>query len=379
LLDRRADVLVIGAGPGGSAAAATCAAAGARVVLADRRRFPRDKVCGDGLLPDALVELRALGAIDEARATGHAVDGIRFRAPGGREGLVPCEGLVVARERLDASVRERAIGLGAEPLDAATLAGFSGVPGRWSAARFTTESGAVEVAADHFILATGAVPQPRKLAGLGPLGRCGAAVRGYARLDAWPDDALYVRFDRRFPRGYYWAFPLGVGRWNVGCGVFGGGAVALAPAAETFAEELGARWETRAKGAPLAASFPRLVVGSGNVLAVGDAAGLTRPFSGEGIGPALVSGRLAAQCLLEAAPNAARRYGRLLRARYATEYRAWRLGERLLGFPRVVDALVSRVETSRAARERIKAVLASRAPTGAILSPFGIVRILLGR
>jgi len=379
LADLVADVVVIGAGPAGSAAAATCAAAGARVVLADRKRFPRDKVCGDGLLPDAMTALAALGLEERLRAEGAPVTGIRFRAPGGREGFVPCGGRAIRRETLDALVRESAIGRGARPLDGATLEGFGGAAPRWTSARFATASGRVDVAARWFVLATGAAPQPRRLAGLGDLGRCGAAVRGYADLDSLATDALYVRFERRFPRGYFWAFPVGGSRWNLGCGVFDRSGAMLVSELEAFAAGIGARWLTRPKGAALATAFPHLAVARGNALAVGDAAGLTRPFSGEGIGPALVSGTLAARHLVDSDGDPARTYARALRSRYATEYRAWRLGERLLRLPRIVDLIVKRVESSRVARERIKAVLADRTPTRTVLSPLGLARILLGR
>jgi geranylgeranyl reductase family protein len=380
LSEARVDVLVIGAGPAGSAAAIALARGGARVAVADRAAFPRDKVCGDGLLPDAARTLAGLIGDEALRQLGQKTRGILFRAPGGKEGTVPVPGLVVPRLRLDALLLERAADAGADVLREASLEGFEGEPGRWRAARLRTARGRVALGADRFVLATGAMPRPRILAGLGELGRCGAAVRGYARIDGLPDDTLVISFERAFPGGYLWAFPLGGGLWNVGCGVFDGcGSPRLAELATAFLARLGVdTWQQRPRGAPLAAAFPRPRAARGNVLAVGDAAGLTRPFSGEGIGPALASGVLAARCLLEHGDGAAGRYENSLLARYRSEFRAWRLGERLLRRPRLVDATVARVESSRSSRERIKSVLADRSPTRSVLSTFGIIRLLLG-
>jgi geranylgeranyl reductase family protein len=375
------DVAVLGAGPAGSATAAVLAAAGARVVVADRRAFPRDKVCGDGLLPDATNALRDLGALSAVEAVAQGISGIRFEVPGGKRGLVPVAGLVAPRRVLDAVLVEHAARNGAEVLHGYSVEGFVGEAGAWRAVRLSGKDGEVTAEASWFVLATGAAPRPRALAGLGTAPRGGAAVRAYATLPGLAEDELFIRFDRRrLPRGYYWAFPLGGGRWNVGCGVFAAssGDPSLVEEARAFGEELGAaEWSGKAKGAPLLSAFPRLAVARGNVLAVGEAAGLTRPFSGEGIGPSLRSGMLAARCLLEEGAEPDRSYRSRLTRSYARDFTAFRLGERLLRVPGLMDALVRRVEAAPAARARVKAVLSDRTPSSTVLSPFGLARILL--
>ncbi len=377
----KADVVVVGAGPAGSAAAAVLARAGAVVVIADRAVFPRDKICGDGLLPDATGALGGVGALDAVQAVAHPVDGIVFRSPSGKEGTVPVRGLVTPRRVLDALLLEQAQEAGAELLGGVRLESFAGEPGRFRAARFSRDGGDVEVEADHVVLATGAAPRPRLLAGLRGGGRRGAAVRGYARISGRDEGSLVIHFDGMRCRGYMWAFPVGGERWNIGCGVFSGvSGVALVPAAAAFARRMGAaEWEERPHGAPLFAAFPHLTVARGNVLAVGDAAGLTRPFSGEGIGPALSSGELAARCLLSADGGVAGRYTAALRSSFAADFRAWRLGETLLRLSPLVNVMVARVERSRRARARVKSVLSSRERTGSVLSVAGLLRILLGR
>ena len=124
------DVLVVGAGPAGSAAAAWAARAGHDVVLADAAVFPRDKACGDGLTPRAIAELDLLGLGDWVRgqarnrglrAAGSATSG---SCPG--PGAVPDHGSAVPRTELDARIREVAIASGAVALDGARAVGVDG-------------------------------------------------------------------------------------------------------------------------------------------------------------------------------------------------------------------------------------------------------------
>jgi geranylgeranyl reductase family protein len=381
-----ADVAVIGGGPAGAAAAVRLAEQGVQVVLLDRARFPRDKVCGDGLLPDAFAPLARLGVLDQVRERAHSVRGIRFQTPSGVQGFVPVEALVIPRVQLDALLVERARLAGARVVEGARLEGFEGERGRWRAAVFSfrERNGGTRVEAGWFVLATGASPRPRQLAGLRPAPRAGAAVRSYLRLPGLARDELLIVFKGGgLPRGYYWAFPIGDGIFNLGCGVFASrpGDPSLVEEARDFAGELGAMTAPEpVRGAPLQSSFPRLAAAKGNVLAVGEAAGLTRPFSGEGIASALESGLLAAHALGSGeGPDPARHYRRLLQRRFAREFAAYRWGERLLGWPWLVTALVRRVEASATARARVKAVLAAVSSPASLLSVRGVGRLLLGR
>lgn len=381
----RADVAVIGAGPAGATAATGLVEQGVHVVLLDRARFPRDKVCGDGLLPDAFAPLARLGVLAEVRRAAQAVRGIRFAAPSGVRGFVPVEGLVVPRAKLDALLVARAEVAGARIVEGVALDSFDGEPGRWRAAVFTMSGSArkLRVEAPRFVLATGASPRPRQLAGLRAAPRAGAAVRVYLRAPDLACDELLVAFKRdRLPRGYYWAFPVGGNMFNVGCGVFSSraGDPSLVEEARGFAGELGVEGlPGDPRGAPLQSSFPRLEAARGNVLAVGEAAGLTRPFSGEGISSAVESGFIAAEALGTEASVPDRLYVRRLRGRFAREFAAYRWGEHLLGWPWLIDALVRRVEASASARGRIKSVLAAHVSPAAILSVRGVSRLLLGR
>jgi flavin-dependent dehydrogenase len=378
----RADVLVVGAGPAGSAAAAVLAAGGARVVLADAAVFPRDKVCGDGLLPDAVAALAELGAEREVRRAGHPIAALRLRDAGAGAVRVPADGAVVRRAVLDALLAGRAAVAGAELLTGATLVGFERSGGRFVGARLRTAAGETTVAARAFVLATGAARGPRELAGLGGGGRPAVAVRGYARLSGLPRDELLLDLRADLTGGYAWAFCTGGDEWNVGCGLPHDSrhAGSLVQAGGRFLRELGgAAWSSPPRGAPLLTSFPALPLARANLVAVGDAAGLTRPFSGEGIGPSLSSGIAAGRCLLaDASAGGAAAYRRTMLRRYRADFRAWRFGERFLRYPRLVRWLVARAQHPGAQR-RVAAVIAGTLPVERVVSPLGLLRLLVGR
>jgi menaquinone-9 beta-reductase len=378
-----ADVVVIGAGPAGSAAAAALAAGGARVVLADRATFRRDKICGDALLPDAIAALEALGVLAEIRRAGHTAAALRLLSHGGGTVRLPLDAVVLRRSKLDALLVEAATSAGAELLPAATLAGFDGATGSRTSARFSTASGDVTITASAFVLATGAARRPRELAGIGHGGALSAvALRGYARLAGLPADELRIELRRELAGGYAWAFCAGGDVWNVGCGLprDSRSVGSLGKAAERFLRDLGGDgWAEPPRGAPLLTAFGRLRFTRGNLAAVGDAAGLTRPFSGEGIGPSLWSGIAAAECLLGVGPAAGvEAYRRSMLARYRKDFRAWRFGELFLRSPRLGEWLIAKAQHPGAQR-RLAALLAGTVPAERVLSPLGLVRLIVRR
>ena len=379
----RADVLVLGAGPAGSAAAAVLARGGARVVLADRARFPREKVCGDALLGDALAALEELGVRRTLDAFAHPVVAMTLSVPTAAAVRLPVAGVVARRERLDAVLLEHAVAAGARLLSGATLEKLTADAGRFTAATLATADGSVEVSADAFVLATGAARGPRRLAGLeGRAHRSAAALRGYARVGGLAADELQVAFPPDLPGGYAWAFPCGGGVFNVGCGVFAGGPPrSLAGWLEGYTASLGAtEFEVAPAGAPLLTFFPRGRFALANLAAVGDAAGLTRPLSGEGIGPALVSGIALGRALL-ASPGAAgvAAYRREAVQRWGVEWRAWRFGVAVLRRPGLTHRVVAQAARHEGARRRCAELLAGTLPAHRVLSPFGLLRLFLGR
>jgi len=328
------DVLVVGAGPAGSAAAAWLARAGVEVVLADAAVFPRDKTCGDGLTPRAIAELTRLGLEDWIRA--HTVNhGLRAHGfgqtlelpwPGGS---LPAWGSAVARTELDDHLRTTAIKAGAIAVDglrAVDVRRASG--GRVEAVVFASTgsaSGEVEISCRRLVVADGVRSPLGKV-----LGRewhrdtvYGVAGRSYVASarsdDPWISSHLELRGPARGPRskgevlsGYGWVFPLGTGEVNLGAGTLatakrpagqGAGGSAIKPLMRLYAEsiraEFGLSGELRAQASALLPMGGAVSgVAGPNWALIGDAAGCVNPLNGEGIDYGLETGRLIAEVLL---------------------------------------------------------------------------------
>ena len=309
------DVLVVGAGPAGSAAAAWAARAGHEVVLADAAVFPRDKACGDGLTPRAIAELDQLGLGDwvRSRARNRGLRAAGFGQtlllpwPGGS---LPDHGGAVPRTELDARIREVALTAGAVPVEGARAVDVERDGDRVTGVVFAgTDGGRRVVRCRSLVVADGA---------RSPLGRVlgrrwhrdtayGVAARGYVRSgrsdDEWISSHLELRgIDGELLSGYGWVFPLGAaaGEINIGVGTL---ATARRPAGvqlkalmNLYAEARRAEWQLEGPvRAPASALLPMGGAVSGvagrNWALIGDAAGCVNPLNGEGIDYGLETGR----------------------------------------------------------------------------------------
>ena len=366
------DVIIVGAGPGGSAAAAELARRGCRVLLLDKADFPRDKTCGDGLTPRAVVALGRLG-LGELLAGVPRLGRALVVAPDGAAGTtdlqagpgVPDYVQIVPRLVLDNALRQHALAAGAEfvsPVHVTRLAR------RDDGVEVSGEQRGQPVAfqARAAIVATGA--SPALLAQMGLLRhppRVGLAVRGYFEgLTGLAADQIQFRFDGVPMPGYAWIFPTSASTANIGLGLFvgqGGRALesARAPQSARAAFEHWRQWPAvrqtlgdarlagPLKGFPIRADFLDSPTVAERVLVVGEAAGLVNPLTGDGIDFALESGLLAAEHLaaqLAAGDLSARAlagYARALRRRYTTLF-YFSLGVRrfALGHPRLLNRLV---------------------------------------
>ena len=315
-VDTRADVVVVGAGPAGSAAAAWAARAGRDVLVVDSAQFPRDKACGDGLTPRAVAELELLGLggwLDSRirhrglRMSGFGAD-VEVEWPGPS---FPSTGSAVPRVELDERIRSVAADDGAK-----MLLGVKAVDvehdssGRVEA--LVLDSGAT-IGLGDLIVADGA---------RSPLGRVlgrrwhqetvyGVAVRGYIATPRSHEPWITSHLELRSPEGkvlpgYGWIFPLGNGEVNIGVGALATSKrpahAALRPLMSYYTglrrEEWGFDGEPRAG---LSALLPMGGAVSGvagpNWMLIGDAAACVNPLNGEGIDYGLETGRLAAELL----------------------------------------------------------------------------------
>lgn len=327
------DLLVVGGGPAGAAAAIRGAAAGLSVVVCDKASFPRDKTCGDGLTTSALRLLERLG-LDPAAVEGwQPVEEIVIRSPSGRvvELPLPADGLFAAvapRATLDAALLEVAARQGADIRQGVALEALS--PDEAGVA--ATVGGDV-LTARYVVAADGMYSTVRRLTGAtGPhLGEWHAFRQYFTGV---PDRRLWVIFERDLLPGYAWVFPVGGGRANVGFGLPRRHGVSVRPMAGQWRELLerpalrsllgGAEPEGHHRAWPIPADLARAPLSLGRVLFAGDAAGATDPMTGEGIGQALLTGILAAEAVAAAGPDpasVAHRYGAAVRHHLAPDVR----------------------------------------------------------
>jgi len=364
-----ADVIVVGAGPAGSTTAYYLAQAGLDVLLLEKSRFPREKVCGDGLTPRGVKALVAMGiSVSEqdgwVRNKGLRVigAGMRLELPWPELSSYPGYGLVRPRTDLDQMLARRAQQAGARLLEGVTVTGpvrddrtgrITGVTARAAdAGDERTYTSRVIVAADgnssRLSVAMGLRKRDDR-----PLG---VTVRTYYKSPRHDDDYLESWLDLwdgdRLLPGYGWIFGMGDGTSNVGLGLLNTSAAfghtdyhALL---RTWLEGMPAEWgfteENRTqpiRGAALPMGFNRTPHYYQGLLLAGDAGGMVNPFNGEGIAYAMESGELLARTIAQALARARRAetervlagYPRALSEAYGGYYAVGRVFVKAIGRP----------------------------------------------
>ena len=358
------DAVVIGGGPGGSAAAYHLAVGGARVLLCERTTYPREKVCGDGLTPRAVAALDAMGLREEYRDWSRSA-GLKVHGGGHVIELpwpeltgYPSFGLARPRTDLDQLLARTAAKAGAEVREGTEVIGplLEGGLVRGVLLRQEGED-PYDVRAELVIAADGAASRFAQALGLArdrqrPIG---VAIRQYYRAerdaDPWIDSYLELWRDGDLLPGYGWVFPLADGTVNVGVGLLNTSAhfrnVNYRGLLASWAPAVGAEWGfgpadavARPRSAPLPMGASRHPPLHRGVLFVGDAAGLVNPFNGEGIDYALESGQLAAATALAVLESGDRSrlgaYRQAVERRFGSYFALGRLFVRLIGEPRVM-------------------------------------------
>ena len=371
------DVVIVGAGPSGSACAYWLARAGWSVCLIEKKDFPREKTCGDGLTPRSVHQLIEMGLEPELAAHAHRYHGLRAFGFGAslemhwpEHPVFPDYGYTITRFNLDGLVAERAASNGAvllngveavalvdpTPHDGA-LAGARGV-----VVKDKTTNESAEILGRFIVAGDGQNSRIGRELGAArnrdwPMGM---ALRGYYRSDRHDEPWIDSHLDIRDPNGdvvpgYGWIFPLGDGRVNVGVGLLStGGAwkgVNTTKLQEYFVAQTAEEWglsEHTSLGAPTGGRLPMGLalwprVGA-NTLTIGDAASTVNPFNGEGIAYAYETGRLAAgvlgEALLSNDPDALGLYEERLTQAYGEYYRVARAFVRIISEPRILAACV---------------------------------------
>jgi geranylgeranyl reductase family protein len=393
------DVLVVGAGPSGAAAAYWLATAGHHVLMIDKKRFPREKTCGDGLTPRAVRQLHDMGLaeplsefqrFDGLRSIGH---GITLELKWPEHPDFPSYGYVVRRSELDDMVAQRAVKAGAtlwsatEAIEPLVEGGSPGEPPTkdpvvTGAVVRNKDTGATQtVRARYVIVADGANSRFGRALGTArnrtyPLGM---AIRGYFTSplhdDPWIESHLDLR-DREGNHlpGYGWIFPVGDGTVNVGVGLLstftGWKNVNTSHLMDAFCATAPERWgispET-ATGAPTGGKLPTGGSVSPRVgpqhLVIGDAAGSVNPFNGEGISLAYETGRLAADAvdlaLVTGDRAALETYSQRLEEVYGLYFKVARTFVRAIGNPAVMRELTRIGFRSRTLMEWVLRIMAN--------------------
>ncbi|MGE5136832.1 MAG: geranylgeranyl reductase family protein [Gemmatimonadota bacterium] len=381
-----ADVIIVGAGPAGSATAYHLAQAGLDVLVLEKSTFPREKVCGDGLTPRAVKQLTAMGvSFDEdggwLRNRGLRIigGGVRLEMDWPELTNYPGYGLVRSRRGFDETLARTAQKAGVRLIEGVTVTGpvlddrtgrITGVTARQTAPARGNGAGRGQAAeqdgerryrARLVVAADGNSSRLSVAMGLRkrddrPLG---VAVRTYYTSPRHRDDYLESWLElwdgQRLLPGYGWIFGMGDGTSNVGLG--------LLNTSEAFANidyrALLKRWlagmpaewgyteEHRTepvRGAALPMGFNRTPHYTRGLLLVGDAGGMVNPFNGEGIAYAMESGAIAARVVAQAlsrpaaagAEEVLRGYPQQLRAAYGGYYTLGRKFVAAIGNPKVM-------------------------------------------
>ena len=374
-------MVVVGAGPGGAAAAHFLSAHGLDVLLLDRADFPRDKTCGDGLTPRALRVLREMGLLGAVAQRGWRVDAYEVVAPNGRAttAAITAEpgALVIPRHTLDEMIVRQAIESGAGFLDGVGVNRVEPAP---TQATVHADDGRI-FHARVVVIATGAATGVLTRSGmLRHKPRHMLAMRAYfGDIQHEVAHTFQLRLDGAPMPGYGWIFPVDSKVANVGVAFMPG---RRSPAASLAFERFirGAAVQSMledsrrlgpVKGYPIRTDFLRSPTCAERTLLVGEAAGLVNPLTGEGIDYALESGRLAAEHLVdlfqqgELATERLTAYHALLHARFQKIFQFGEWVRDWYGHAPLVNVLVALANRRPELRQLLtNIVLGEREPRG---------------
>ncbi len=399
------DMIIVGGGPGGATTALYAERLGLNVLLLDKKRFPRDKICGDAISGKSIIYLRELGLIEKLdNSPREFVDSILFSSPNNNSvtiKLVPTaqnvsQGYVCRRMVFDNILFQAA----KKKVD--TIEGFTvedlikpngqvlGVKGKLENGGEKEITAKVVVGADGF---NSIVSRKMGLYEHDP-DHILVATRAYYRGITGLTNAIELHYIKAVLPGYFWIFPLEDGLANVGLGMVHSALkkkkvrLRNAHIAATEAPEFKERFKNAEllgdiQGWNLPAGSKRRIVHGNGFMLIGDAAGLIDPFTGEGIGNAMCSAKIAAETVSDICKN-----GNDFSARFLGKYNKnlWKsLGgelklaynlQRTARFTPLVDMVVDRANKRKEVANWISGMIAGTVSKRDLLSPMTYAKLL---
>ena len=405
------DVLIVGAGPAGSAAAITLVRAGRQVLLIDQHDFPRDKICGDGLIPDAMLALEQLGLTAQVRALAKPIKGLTCHGPRGGSLDIPGDLAVLPRKILDDLLVKTAVDAGATLKTPWRFQRPITQNARTAGAEVNVNNTTVNISANWTILATGAA-----ITALQSAQHCtrphpsAMALRGYIHNPDFKglDGRLHISWHKSYAPGYGWIFPCPDGVFNIGVGVYGMHAtnwrhrlaklpglkhnswlkprkpnlneifkqfISTNPLAKELLETGTLMGEI--KGAPLRCSLEGAKPASAGLLITGEAMGSTYALTGEGIGKAMETGIMAAQAILtqQNDTDTVKHYQEALQT-LAPKFDIYRRANIVNHMPWLIDLAIKRGNKSPKLVHRMSLVLEEKANPARLFTAKGAWKFL---
>jgi geranylgeranyl reductase family protein len=387
------DVIVIGAGPAGCAAARALGKSGFSVALFDKAVFPRDKTCGDALIPDAHYALEKLGLLKRVLEISRPTHGMRLLGSDGSNVLIKANGACVPRKRLDELLLDGAIEADVRFSPGHEFMGIADEHEKTYRVEFNRDSHCVAERARFVLLATGAAIGPIERAGLLLNPDCKSfAVRQYVRNErlARNFDELAFAFNYAVKGGYGWIFPGPDATFNTGIGFFGSAHkynnprhsyekfMATLPLAKNLMQD-GTRIGPL-KGSPLRSGLSGSRFAHGGLLGIGECIGATFPLTGEGIGKAMETGILGAEAIITRHDSGRapvdRAYRRSIQA-LVPKFEVYRKAEYVFNWPYLTDKLVAHAVKSEYTRGKVQGLFNETSDPGFLLTLSGWMRMLL--
>ena len=392
------EILIVGAGPAGTAASIYLANKGYSSILIDKAEFPRDKICGDAIPAETFNILKSFGLMDEVEKRGNKSN-IKELHPGKDEPVtMESKSITLPREIFDDLLLSKAVSLGVKFF----VKNFTDIIS-------TEENGyKIEVScpktldksyinAKYIIIASGC--QSSKIFSYFKTHRYSKpdqiAFRGYYKAN-WPVKVKKYFFLRELNPGYLWIFPMGNNVFNVGCGgkILKARKLNLKECLEHNICEMNKKykcdgdWIQPPKGAFLRTNFTNLkaLKSYPNIVLVGEAMGATYPFSGGGIGKAITSGIIAAESIIRVKSGQNSRktlseeYIKTIKKEMKPSYyRAFTICNFLLTKTPLEKYIYNKVFNNKKAPDVIPNILCKKITPGTVCSVKNIIKYIFNR